>query len=104
MIIPMPAARVTVTLPPDVVDEIDRREKNRSRFVLEAVRREVQRRRREELKRSLTNPHPESSELADAGLGEWGARSRRGESAELLDPGAGRPIRWVPGKGWVEKR
>jgi hypothetical protein len=104
MIIPMRAARVTITLPPDVVDEIDRREKNRSRFVLEAVRREVQRRRREELKRSLTNPHPESSKLADAGLEEWGARSNRGDSAELLDPGAGKPVRWVPGKGWVEKR
>jgi hypothetical protein len=104
MIIPMPAARVTITLPPDVVDEIDRREKNRSRFVLEAVRREVQRRRREDLKRSLANPHPESSELADAGLEEWSARSGRGESAELLDPGAGKAIRWVAGKGWVEKR
>jgi hypothetical protein len=104
MIIPMPAARVTITLPPDVVDEIDRREKNRSRFVLEAVRREVQRRRREDLRRSLANPHPESSELADQGLEEWGARSGRGESAELLDPGAGKPVRWVAGKGWVEKR
>jgi hypothetical protein len=100
----MPAARVTITLPPDVVDEIDRREKNRSRFVLEAVRREVQRRRREDLKRSLTNPHPESSELADAGLEEWGTRSRRGDSADLLDPGGGKPVRWVPGKGWVDKR
>jgi hypothetical protein len=104
MIILMPAARVTITLPPEVVEEIDRREKNRSRFVLEAVRREVQRRRREELKRSLASPHPESSQLADAGLEEWGARSRRGDSAELLDPGAGKPIRWVPGKGWVDKR
>ncbi len=86
------------------MDEIDRREKNRSRFVLEAVRREVQRRRREDLERSLAKPHPESSELADTGLEEWGARSGRGESAELLDPGAGKPVRWVAGKGWVEKR
>ena len=100
----MPAARVTITLPPEVVEEIDRREKNRSRFVLEAVRREVQRRRREDLKRSLANPHPESSELADAGLEEWGARSSGGDAAALLDPRAGKPIRWVAGKGWVEKR
>jgi hypothetical protein len=100
----MVAARVTVTLPSEIVDEIDRREKNRSRFVLEAVRREVQRRRREELRRSLENPHPESSELADAGLDDWGGRSRRGESDELLDPAAGKPVRWVRGKGWVDAK
>jgi hypothetical protein len=103
MIIPMATARVTVTLPPEIVDEIDRREKNRSRFVLEAVRREVQRRRREDLRRSLANPHPESSELADAGLEEWGGSSRAGES-DLLDPGQGRPVRWVRGKGWLDVR
>ncbi len=100
----MPAARVTITLPPEVVEEIDRREKNRSRFVLEAVRREVQRRRREDLRRSLANPHPESSELADAGLEEWGGRQGRDESDDLLEPGAGKTVRWVAGKGWVEKR
>ena len=104
MIIPMPAARVTVTLPPELVEEIDRREKNRSRFVLEAVRREVQRRRREDLRRSLANPHPESAELADAGLEEWGGRARRGESEQLLDPELGRPVRWVSGKGWVDAK
>ncbi len=104
MIILMPAARVTVTLPPEVVDEIDRREKNRSRFVLEAVRREVERRRREDLRRSLANPHSESSELADAGLEEWGGPAGRGGSEDLLDRGAGKAVRWVAGKGWVEKR
>jgi len=98
----MAASRVTVTLPPGIVDEIDRREKNRSRFVLEAVRREVQRRRREELKRSLSNPHPESGALAVAGLEEWGGGSRRGEADELLDPDAGKPVRWVRGKGRVD--
>lgn len=104
MIILMPAARVTVTLPPEIVEEIDRREKNRSRFVLDAVRREVQRRRREELRRSLATPHPESSTLADAGFEDWGARARRGESDELLEPGGGRAIRWVSGKGWVDRK
>ncbi len=104
MIILMPASRVTITLPAEIVDEIDRREKNRSRFVLEAVRREVQRRRREELRRSLASPHPESSALADAGFAEWGARSRRRESDELLDPDGGRAVRWVSGKGWVDSR
>ena len=38
--------RVTVTLPNDLVRDIDRREKNRSKFVAEAVRHELDRRRR----------------------------------------------------------
>jgi Arc/MetJ-type ribon-helix-helix transcriptional regulator len=100
----MPAARVTVTLPPELVEEIDRRERNRSRFVLDAVRREVQRRRREEVRRSLASPHPESSELADSGLEEWGIRSRDGESSELLDLAEGKPVRWVRGRGWVDAK
>ena len=100
----MPTARVTVTLPPELVEEIDRRERNRSRFVLEAVRREVTRRRREELRRSLAHPHPEAQELADAGLDDWGRGSKQGESAELLDSNAGKPVRWVAGKGWVEAK
>jgi len=100
----MPAARVTVTLPPELVAEIDRRERNRSRFVLDAVRREVLRRRREELRRSLANPHVESSELAEAGLDEWGTARGAAEDADLLDPHTSRPIRWVEGRGWVERR
>jgi len=104
MIIPMPTARVTVTLPPEIVEEIDRRDSNRSRFVLEAVRREVQRRRREEVRRSLANPHPESSVLADAGLEEWGGRQLRGEASELLDLSEGKPVRWVQGRGWVDAK
>ena len=43
--------RVTVTLPTELVSQIDRIEKNRSRFMLLAVRRELRRRRREELRR-----------------------------------------------------
>jgi hypothetical protein len=100
----MPAARVTVTLPRELVEEIDRRERNRSRFVLDAVRREVQRRRREEVRRSLASPHPESSELADAGLEEWGTRARGGESSDLLDLAEGKPVRWVQGRGWVDAK
>lgn len=95
-------ARVTVTLPADLVDQIDRRDRNRSRFVLEAVAREVDRRRREELRRSLENPHPESEELAEAGLEEW-AKTLPAESAsDLVDLEGGRAIRWVSGVGWVD--
>lgn len=93
--------RVTVTLPDELVREIDRREKNRSRFVAEAVQREMDRRRRAELHLSLQNPHPESAEIAEMGLEEW-ARGLPVEDTEaLLDSKAGKPIRWIPGEGWV---
>jgi hypothetical protein len=94
--------RVTVTLPMDLVKGIDRREKNRSKFIADAVRQELERRRREELHRSLHNPHPELAELADEGLEAWG-RSLPEEDAEgLVDSSAGKPVRWVTGEGWVE--
>ena len=96
--------RVTVTLPRDLVRDIDRREKNRSKFVAAAVRNELDRRRRDELRRSLHNPHLESVVLAEQGLEEW-ARGLPAEDAEtLLDSNAGRPVRWVSGKGWMEDR
>jgi len=44
--------RITVTLPDDLVKDIDRREKNRSKFVMDAVRHELDRRRPAELIRS----------------------------------------------------
>jgi hypothetical protein len=94
--------RVTVTLPADVVRDIDRLEKNRSKFVLDAVRHELTRRRREDLRRSLRSPHPESEQLAEAGFGEWASGLPEEDVADLVDMKAGTPIRWVPGDGWVE--
>lgn len=96
--------RVTVTLPNDLVREIDRREKNRSKFIAEAVRNELDRRRRDELRRSLSHPHPESAELAEQGLEEWTRGLPREDAAVLVETNAGRPIRWVSGEGWVEGR
>jgi Arc/MetJ-type ribon-helix-helix transcriptional regulator len=96
--------RVTVTLPDELVRDIDRREKNRSRFVADAVRRELGRRRRAELRRSLNHPHPDSAELADQGLAEWARGLPEEDTGGLVDSSAGKPIRWVPGKGWVERR
>ena len=94
--------RVTITLPDDLARDIDRREKNRSKFVAEAVRHELDHRRREELRRSLRHPHPESAELADEGLEAW-TRSLPEEDGEaLVDSRAGDAVRWVPGEGWVE--
>lgn len=94
--------RVTVTLPDSLVRDIDRREKNRSRFVAEAVRRELDRRRRSELRRSLHSPHPESAELADQGLDEWSRGLPEEDAAALVDNTAGKAVHWVPGEGWVE--
>jgi hypothetical protein len=91
--------RVTITLPPEVVADIDRRTPNRSRFVLAAVQRELERLRRAELRRSLSNPHPESEELAEAGFAEWAGAS---EGEGLLDDASGTSVRWSPGTGWVK--
>ena len=96
--------RVTVTLPNDLVREIDRREKNRSKFVAEAVRHELDRRRRAELHRSLQNPHAESAELAGQGVEEWTRGLPEEDTEALVDTGCGKPVRWVPGEGWVEGR
>ena len=96
--------RVTVTLPDDLVRDIDRREKNRSKFVAEAVRHELDRRSRAELRLSLQNAHPESAELAELGFERW-ARGLPDEDTEaLVDSTAGKPVRWTPGKGWVVGR
>lgn len=56
---------------------------------MEAIRRGLDRRRREELRRSLRNPHPEG-----AGL----------ETEALVDSSAGAAVRWIPSAGWVEGR
>jgi hypothetical protein len=94
--------RVTVTLPIELVEGIDRFERNRSRFITEAVEHELLRRRREALLRSLANPHPEAVELAETGLAEWGA-SLPADDEALVDEAAGKPVRWVKGQGWVEE-
>ncbi len=94
--------RVTVTLPIDLVEGIDRFERNRSRFITEAVEHELVRRRREGLLRSLASPHPEAAELAETGLADWGA-SLPADDEGLVDEAAGKPVRWVEGQGWVEE-
>ena len=66
--------------------------------------RELKRRRREDLHRSLRNPHPESVEMAELGLNNWRAGLPEEDVSELLDPKAGKAVRWVHGKGWGEIR
>lgn len=65
--------RVTVTLSAELVEGIDRLERNRSRFIAEAVERELSRRRRDALLLSIGSPHAETTALADVGLGDWTA-------------------------------
>jgi len=93
--------RVTVTLPEELVNEIDRWEANRSRFVLVAAERELEARRQEALELSLNNPHVESFQVAEAGIEDWDSGWTADDEA-LVDKSAGRSIRWVPEEGWVE--
>lgn len=94
-----PAERVTVTMPAELVAEIDRIEANRSRFIAEAVRHELQRRQRLELLRSLDAPHPDSAATAALGLADWAAAQPEGDN-DLLDPNAGVNLHWRPDSGW----
>lgn len=98
----MPAAeRVTVTLRTDLLEEIDRVERNRSRFIAQAVEHELQRRRREALLQSVANPHPETADLADIGISDW--VTDLPEENDLVDLSTGTAVRWVEGRGWVEE-
>jgi predicted transcriptional regulator len=90
--------RVTVTLPSELVENIDRLAKNRSRFIAQAGEHVLARHRHEDLRRSLEHPHPEAAELADAGLDEWAASLPEGGEG-LVDMSAGTPVRWVEGEG-----
>ena len=94
--------RVTVTLPAELVRNIDRLEKNRSRFMQDAARHELERRRRELLQESLRSPHPETAELADAGFDHWAATLPDEDAAGLVDLRAGVEVRWLPGEGWTQ--
>ena len=96
----MSNARVTVTLPSEVVRAIDREEVNRSRFVLKAVTRELERRRTQQLRQSLLHPHPESLEMAEAGFATW-AEGLADDASDLIAPGAGEEVRWTADHGWM---
>jgi Arc/MetJ-type ribon-helix-helix transcriptional regulator len=94
--------RITITLPEEVVEQIDRLDRNRSRFVLGAVRQELERRRREELLRSLETAHDQTEELAEAGFDDWAARLPDEDADGLVDAAVGRAIRWSRDEGWTE--
>lgn len=93
--------RVTVTLSAELVEGIDRLERNRSRFIAEAIEHELARRRREALLSSVRSPHPETANLADTGLGDW--TSDLSDDEGLVDVAGGTAVCWVEGQGWVKE-
>ena len=97
----MKKTRISITLPPEIVREIDRTEPNRSRFVLAAILRELERRRRRRLRESLDAPHPESGEMEEKGLEEWFAGLPSSDAVDLLVKDGGRSVRWRAGRGWT---
>ena len=64
-----------------------------------AVERELHRRLREELHRSLHAPHDESLEVAEHGLGAY-VDALDEDAVALVDPDAGVDVRWREGDGW----
>jgi hypothetical protein len=93
--------RVTVILSADVLEGIDRLERNRSRFIAEAIEHELTRRRRDALLGSVRSPHPAPADVADAALGDW--TSDLPDDEELVDVAGGTAVRWVEGQGWVKE-
>jgi hypothetical protein len=96
-----PTERVTITLPAALLQEVDQLERNRSRFIAEAVQHEVARRRRAALLQSVRSPHPETTQLADIGLAGW--TSELPDDEGLLDTSGGTAVRWVEGQGWIKE-
>jgi hypothetical protein len=71
---------------------VGRRESNRSKFVAEAVRRELDR-RQAELRRSQENPHPESAGLSEPGVEQWPRRQPEEDAQTLAGDSAGKVVR-----------
>src|SRR4051812_12821484 len=79
----MPNARLTVTLPSEVLHAIDREEVNRSRFVLKAVTRELDLRRNAELP-EIHAVAAERSELLARKHGQQKLSTSEQERVDLL--------------------
>ncbi len=83
------------------MEKIDQLERNRSRFIAEAIEHELAQRRRDSLLQSVQNPHPETTELVDVNLNDWVSDLPGDET--LVDASAGTPVRWVEGQGWIKE-
>jgi hypothetical protein len=95
-------ARVTFTLAAELVKDIDRLERNRSRFIAEAVAHELTRRRQAALLQSVHSPHADTVAFVDTGLADWVSDLPADDG--LVDEEAGTPVRWVEGAGWTRRR
>jgi len=93
--------RVTVTLPSNLLEGIARFEQNRSRFIAQAVEHELEHRRREELLRSVSSPHPGGDDLSELGTGDW--LPDLVEDAAPADAQDRRPRRGVGGKNGADR-
>ncbi|MEW6777366.1 MAG: ribbon-helix-helix domain-containing protein [Bdellovibrionota bacterium] len=100
----MAGAPVTITLPEELVQAMDRQGVDRAQFVAEAVRHELDRKHRDELRRSLYAPHPESTEHESLGIAEWAGGLPPEEAGDLVDLAGGQPVEWIPGEGWRRSR
>jgi predicted transcriptional regulator len=96
----MSTTRITITIPRELVERVDRVASNRSRFIAAAVEEELRRRMRAELRRSLDAPYVEGVEMAELGLATFRA-ALPDDAAELVDETAGVAVRWVDGQGWT---
>ena len=92
--------RVTVTLPGSMVRHIARFEHNRSKFIVEAVQHELVRRRKEELQRSLQNPHAETGQLPEVGFDAWALSLPDDDVTDLVDIKGGTGVKWAQNSGW----
>jgi hypothetical protein len=97
-----PLEHVTIAISTDLAENIDRFDPNRSVFIRTAVEREVARRNREDLLRSLRDPHPDTVDFVDEGFSDWCA-SLPAEDEGLLELDSGTPVRWDPEGGWIEE-
>ena len=96
----MAAQRIALTLPSEVITEIDRTTHDRDSFVEDAVRHEIDRRREDQLRRSLDDPHPETSKAVGSSPSNWPTGVPHDEWDELLRSELGEEIRWEEAKGW----
>jgi len=93
---------VSIHMPAELLRAIEARAKDRDAFIQDALRRELARRIREDLRTSLENPHPESLEMETIGLDAFAQSLPLDDADALCDPSVGTPIRWVEGRGWVD--
>jgi hypothetical protein len=98
----MATERISVLLPAELLEDLDRIARNRDRFISDAIRHEIGRRAHEALRDSLRTPHPDLATAAEEDLHEWNASLPDEDASSLVDLDSGTAVRWRPGEGWAE--